>query len=91
MIEGATVNYKEYKCQRCGWVHAAIPLAAAQEQVQSVNSWHASKSEPETEDIAGYMRCFPCGAPTSKLIHALPVDAPMGGTIQGVVVPGVWP
>lgn len=91
MIQGTTVNHKEYKCQRCGWVHAAIPLAAAQEQVQSVNDWHASKSEPETEDIARYMRCFSCKAPTSEFVPALPGDAPMGSTIQGVVVPGVWP
>jgi hypothetical protein len=84
------VSYKEYKCPRCGWVHAAIPLAAAQEQVQSVNVWHASKGEPLTADVARYMRCFRCGAPTADFVPAQPGDAPTGSTIQGVVVPGAW-
>lgn len=86
----AELGYKEYKCLKCGWVHAAIPLSAAQEQVRSVNSWHASKGEPQTEDLTRYTRCFRCGAPTADFVPALPDDAPIGSTIQGVVVPGAW-
>lgn len=84
------MNYKAYKCPRCGWVHAAIPLTAAQEQVQNVNTWLASKGEPETEDLARYARCSRCGAPTADFVPALPGEAPTGSTIQGVVVPGAW-
>ena len=90
MIDTEALGYKEYKCPRCGWVHAAIPLQVAQEQVQSANVWLASKSEPQTETIERYMRCFRCGAPTADFIPALPHDAPTGSTIQGVVVPGAW-
>ena len=84
------MNYKEYKCNKCAWVHAAIPLAAAQEQVQSANEWLATKGESATEDIARYLRCFKCGAPSADFVPAMPGDAPTGSTIQGVVVPGAW-
>ena len=72
-------------------MHSAIPLAAAQEQVMSVNAWLASKGEPETAQLKRYMHCFRCGAPTSEFVPALPGDAPMCSTIQGVVVPGAYP
>ena len=84
------LGYKAYKCPKCLWVHAAIPLANAQEQVQIVNAWHASKGEPQTETIQRYLRCFRCGAPTADFVPALSDDAPTGSTIQGVVVPGAW-
>jgi rubredoxin len=83
------MSYKEYKCQKCGWVHAAIPLAQAQAQVQSVNAWLAGKQEPQTETIERYLKCFRCGAPSAQFVPALLGDAPLGSTIQGVVVPGV--
>ena len=44
------MNCKPYKCVRCNWVHSAIPLAAAQEQVQTVNAWHASKGADHLAD-----------------------------------------
>lgn len=72
------MSYKEYKCPKCGWVHAAIPRSAALEQAGS------------QEVYAQYFRCFQCGAPTDDFIPALPDDAPLGCTIQGVVVPGVF-
>lgn len=85
-----SVNYKPYKCLHCGWVHSAIPLAAAQEQVARVNDWHASRGEPTTESTARYFHCFKCGAPSADFVLALPGDAPTGSTMQGVVVPGVF-
>ena len=71
-------------------MHSAIPLAAAQEQVHRVNAWHASKREPETEDMASYMCCIKCGAPSADFVPAMPGDSQTGNTIQGVVVPGVF-
>lgn len=85
------MTYTKYKCPRCGGVHAAIPLQEAQEQVQSANAWLASNNEPETEDLARYMRCSRCGAPLTDSVPAQPDDAPDGCTIQPVVVLGVWP
>lgn len=84
------MSHKQYKCHQCRWVHAAIPLSAAQAQVQAVNGWHASKREPETEDMASYMCCFKCGAPSANFVPAMPGDVPFGATIQGAVVPGVF-
>lgn len=84
------MNYKEYKCPKCGWVHAAIPLADAKAQVTSANAYDASKGRSQTASLAHYLRCFQCGAPTSNFVPADPDDAPTGSTIQGVVVPGVW-
>lgn len=84
------VNYKPYKCIRCGWVHSAITLEVAQEQVRTVNAWLATKGEPESAAISTYMRCFHCGAPTDEFIPAKPGDAPTGSTAQGVVVPGAF-
>ena len=85
------MNYKEYKCPKCGWVHAAIPLEVAHEQVQRANDWHVSKGESQTADVARYLRCFRCGASTADFVPAQPGEAPTGSTIQGVVVPGAWP
>lgn len=85
------MSYREYKCSKCGWVHAAIPLEEALEQVKSANEWLASKYEPMSGDIARYMRCFRCSAATADFVPAQPEDAPTGCTIQCVVVPVAWP
>ena len=89
-FDTSQLGYKAYKCHKCGWVHAAIPDAVAQEQVKAANTWCASKGEPQSETIERYMRCFRCGAPTSGFVPAQADDAPTGSTIQGVVVPGAW-
>lgn len=68
-------GYKEYKCNQCGWVHAAIPPSAV----------------PKDADIASYLRCFHCAAPSSGFIPAGHNDAPDGCSLQPVVVPGLWP
>jgi rubredoxin len=84
------MSLKTYKCPMCGWVHSAIPLDAAQEQVNCVNEWYASKGEPATENIAHYMSCFQCGASAADFVRAKPGDAPIGSTIQAAVVPGAF-
>ena len=87
---GLLLNYKPYKCIRCGWVHSATPLEIAQEQVRTVNAWLAAKGEPESTAISSYMNCFQCGATTDEFVPALPGDAPTGSTTQGIVVPGAF-
>jgi hypothetical protein len=67
-------GYKECKCNRCGWVHAALPLPVVQ----------------QNPDYAGYHKCFKCGAPSDGFVPAHAKDAPTGSTIQGVYVPGAW-
>lgn len=84
------MNYKEYKCTKCGWVHAAIPLVDAEAQVASANAYDASKGQPQTASLARYLHCFRCSTPTTDFVPAEPGDAPSMSTIQGVVVPGVW-
>lgn len=68
------IGYKPYKCNKCGWVHAAIPPAVAQ----------------QSTDYDGYYKCFRCGTPSDAFVPAKEDDAPEGCTIQAVVVPGVW-
>jgi|GEM_PF-2178260 len=84
------MSYKEFKCPKCGWVHAAISRAEAEAQVASANEYDAAGGRPQTNSIEHYLRCFRCGAPTSGFVPAAPGDAPTGSTIQGVVVPGAW-
>ena len=69
-----SLGYKEYKCPKCSWVHAAIPLAVVQ----------------QNPEYYGYYKCFRCGAPSDGFVPAEPADAPDGCTLQPVVVPGAW-
>lgn len=68
------LGYKEYKCPRCRWVHAALPLSSVQAEVEA----------------GGYSKCFRCGAPSAAFVPAQEGDVHRGATIQGVYVPGVW-
>lgn len=68
------LGYKEYKCPKCGWVHAAIPLQAV----------------PAEGDMERYLRCFNCRAHTSGFVPAGADDAPDGCTLQPALVPGAW-
>ncbi len=69
----------EVKCAKCGWVHVAIPLERAAEYA----------SNPE--DLKRYFSCFHCGAPNSEFVLAQGGDAPVGCTLQAVVVEGNMP
>lgn len=73
------MSYKEYKCPRCGRVHAAISLADAEEVVGAGG------------DISPFFRCFTCPTPSAEFVPAGPDDAPVGRTLTVVVVPGAWP
>lgn len=68
------LGYKEYKCTRCGWVHAAIPQSAV----------------PADSDLLGFQRCFRCSAPSSGFVPAGEGDVLTGSSLQPVVVPGAW-
>lgn len=68
------LGYKEYKCPRCGWVYAAIPLSDV----------------PPGADMRMYQRCCNCGALALCFVPAEAGDAPEGCTLPPVVVPGAW-
>ena len=70
--------YPEVKCPACGWVHAALPLIEALRDCQT------------RDDLARYYRCFHCSKPSVEFLLAKPGDAPLGCTLQPVVV-GVAP
>ncbi len=70
--------YPEVKCPACGWVHVALPLVEALREGLS------------RDDLARYYRCFNCRKPTAAFVFAEPEDAPLGCTLQPVVV-GVAP
>jgi hypothetical protein len=73
------MSYKEYKCPRCGRVHAAISRADAEVAV-----------EPG-DNMSVFFRCFGCGVPSSEFVPAGPDDEPDDCTLTVVVVPGAWP
>lgn len=67
-------GYKEYKCAKCSWVHAAIPQSAV----------------PRDGDVSGYFRCFHCRAPSCEFVPAEASDATDGCSLQPIVVAGAW-
>jgi rubredoxin len=79
---------KEYKCTKCGWVHVAIPRTVAEKSIADGNAYARTQGDNRVMTIDRYLRCFRCGAPSTGFIPAKPGDAPLGSTIQAVVVPG---
>jgi DNA-directed RNA polymerase subunit RPC12/RpoP len=73
-MKAEVLGYKEYKCNKCGWVHAAISMHAV----------------PRGQTLDRYLRCFNCGILAFNFVPAEPEDAPDGCTLQPVVIPGVW-
>ncbi|EKD98133.1 MAG: hypothetical protein ACD_23C00569G0004 [uncultured bacterium] len=66
----------EVKCPKCGWVHVAIPMEVAREHSHT------------DDDMQRYFECFRCGAPALDFLAALEGDAPVGCTLQAVVLTG---
>lgn len=73
-MDSEPMGYKEYKCPKCSWVHAAIPRSAL----------------PTDADLGRYLRCFNCGASSAHFVRARTNDAPQGCSLQPVLVPGEW-
>ena len=69
-------RFPEVKCPKCGWVHVAIPMAVACENSSN-------------DDMEQYLKCFRCGAPALDFVPALEGDAPVGCTLQAVVLTGL--
>lgn len=76
----------EVRCGKCGWVHVAIPLHHAEQEVLDANIEHAKAGRPVVESIGRYLRCYRCGAESAGFIAAGPSDAPAGSTLQPLVV-----
>lgn len=77
----------QYKCPRCGWVHAGIPLVQAEAAVLGAIEYYLSKGLPPKATLESYLKCVRCGAPSDKFIPAQPGDVPFGTTIDTVVMP----
>ena len=74
------------KCPTCGWLHFKISRAEALAHVQEVNETleHADSSGKAT--LEAYLHCFRCGADSASFVLAQASNAPIGATIQAVVV-----
>lgn len=70
MVGEHSMGYIEVKCHKCGWVHAAVPIAAV-----------------SLDALEACLKCFRCGAPNRDFVLAGPGDAPVGCTLQPVVLP----
>ena len=81
-------------CNRCGWVHMAVTLKFAEEEVTKFNSYYATLSAQEKEQyykgscssIKSYGRCFFCGQTEGDFRESVDGDCPRGCTIQ----PTIW-
>lgn len=76
----------EVRCRNCGWVHVAVPLHHAEQEVLDANTEHARSGRAPVETIGRYLRCYRCGAASEGFVAAGPSDAPVGCTLQPVVV-----
>ncbi len=83
-------KYREYKCGKCGWIHAAITRAEADQFVESANSYCLAQGSPKTATLAQYMRCSRCGAPSADFLPARAGDVPAGATLPVVYVPHAY-
>lgn len=76
----------EMKCLTCGWVHVAIPRHHAEQWVLDATPEHRQDGRLASAAMHRYFRCYRCGATTDAFVPALPSDAPVGCTLQPVVV-----
>jgi hypothetical protein len=79
------------KCHLCGWLHFAVSAEHARAQVSSMVDYleglnAEARASFGTPSLAAYMRCFMCGADSAGFLCATETDAPLGATIQPVVV-----
>ena len=74
------------KCPRCGWLHFMVSAESAMEQVNAVNEAFALQGVPQRAFFDEYLHCFRCGTDTATFVPAGEDDAPLGATIQPVVI-----
>lgn len=79
------------KCHRCDWLHFAVPVEYARAHVSSMLHYLDTldvemRTSFGTPSLSAYMRCFGCGADSADFLSATEADAPLGVTIQPVVV-----
>ena len=87
-------NLGDFKCPKCGWVHAGISETDAIAAVAEFNEYFSTLSREaqasfgvEPSSLEMYKRCFRCGAPAANFMPASPGDAPIGCTLQVVIAP----
>lgn len=76
----------EMKCPTCGWVFIAIPRHYAEQSVLDADPEHRQDRRLADAALARYFKCFRCGAATDTFAPAGQDDAPVGCTLQPVVV-----
>lgn len=89
-------NLGEFKCLKCGWLHAGIPETDAITAVTDFNAYfstlgleaQASFGE-QPSSLEMHKRCYTCGAPAASFLPATPGDAPLGCTLQVVMAPNM--
>lgn len=85
---------RERTCLNCGWVHFGLTREQAVEQLESFARWF-EQQDPLTQRQYAPVRdpctCFKCGGSYKNFRDALEGDAPIGCTIQGIIVDETQP
>lgn len=78
------------KCHRCGRVHYSVSAEYARYTVEGMGNvlrtFNADERVSAGPSLDAYMRCSKCGADSAGFVPAQETDAPLGATIQPVVV-----
>jgi hypothetical protein len=85
------VETKYVKCHHCGWLHFAVSAKHARTHVESMSDYLGKLTIEDRASFSrlpldAYMQCFSCGADSAGFLEAQEADAPLGVTIQPVVV-----
>ena len=74
------------KCPNCGWLHFVVSAERAMRQVQQTNSAFQLQGIQQRAFFNSYLHCFRCGQDSAAFQPAQESDAPLGVTIQPVVI-----
>ena len=85
------INYR--MCQKCGWVHFGRTLKEVEEEVHRFNQYYNNQT-PEVQNhfggpssIDNYKSCFRCGTDHKNFDSVEEGAAPIGSTIQPILIP----
>lgn len=80
------------KCRSCGWAHFALTEEVCKKEVREFNRFYKKLSKEykryydKPSSIYDYKSCFRCGGSYKNMRRASSDDAPIGSTIQSIML-----